>query len=129
MKEGQGLQKFQYQKNKGMEVLGVEYDSSKGDTTFNPSRSPVQSKEEVSPKLRGSSCWGGALGTGRPGWAPFSFCPPLPSSPSLFPLGKLKSELDMLVNKCPEEPLEGDMSSPNSTGTQVKGGALPWGPE
>ncbi|XP_035306806.1 zinc finger protein GLI1 isoform X4 [Cricetulus griseus] len=31
---------------------------------------------------------------------------------------KLKSELDMLVGKCPEEPLEGDMSSPNSTGTQ-----------
>ncbi|XP_035315102.1 zinc finger protein GLI1 isoform X6 [Cricetulus griseus] len=31
---------------------------------------------------------------------------------------QLKSELDMLVGKCPEEPLEGDMSSPNSTGTQ-----------
>ncbi|XP_029424660.1 zinc finger protein GLI1 isoform X3 [Nannospalax galili] len=31
---------------------------------------------------------------------------------------KLKSELDLLVGKCPEEPLEGDMSSPNSTGTQ-----------
>ncbi|KAB1269676.1 Zinc finger protein GLI1 [Camelus dromedarius] len=32
--------------------------------------------------------------------------------------GWLKSELDVLVSKCPEEPLEGDMSSPNSTGTQ-----------
>lgn len=43
-----------------------------------------------------------------------------PSSlPSPLPPGKLKSELDMLVGKCPEEPLEGDMSSPNSTGTQV----------
>ncbi|XP_033619626.1 zinc finger protein GLI1 isoform X6 [Fukomys damarensis] len=31
---------------------------------------------------------------------------------------KLKSELDLLVGKCQEEPLEGDMSSPNSTGTQ-----------
>ncbi|XP_031206051.1 zinc finger protein GLI1 isoform X1 [Mastomys coucha] len=31
---------------------------------------------------------------------------------------QLKSELDMMVGKCPEEPLEGDMSSPNSTGTQ-----------
>ncbi|XP_045146231.1 zinc finger protein GLI1 [Echinops telfairi] len=34
------------------------------------------------------------------------------------PACQLKSELDMLVGKCPEEPLEGDMSSPNSTGTQ-----------
>ncbi|XP_040610684.1 zinc finger protein GLI1 isoform X2 [Mesocricetus auratus] len=31
---------------------------------------------------------------------------------------QLKSELAMLVGQCPEEPLEGDMSSPNSTGTQ-----------
>lgn len=44
-----------------------------------------------------------------------------PSSlPSPLSLEKLKSELDMLVGKCPEEPLEGDMSSPNSTGTQVR---------
>lgn len=35
---------------------------------------------------------------------------------------KLKSELDMMIGKCPEEPLEGDMSSPNSTGTQVREG-------
>lgn len=28
----------------------------------------------------------------------------------------------MMVGKCPEEPLEGDMSSPNSTGTQVREG-------
>lgn len=35
----------------------------------------------------------------------------------------------MLVGKCPEEPLEGDMSSPNSTGTQVRGrvGLSLWG--
>lgn len=37
-------------------------------------------------------------------------------------MGKLKSELDMMVGKCPDEPLEGDMSSPNSTGTQVREG-------
>jgi hypothetical protein len=37
----------------------------------------------------------------------------------------------MLVGKCPEEPLEGDLSSPNSTGTQVRGGvgALLLGPK
>lgn len=48
-----------------------------------------------------------------------------PSSlPSPLPLEKLKSELAMLVGQCPEEPLEGDMSSPNSTGTQVRQGTL-----
>lgn len=47
-----------------------------------------------------------------------------PSIPSPLPLGKLKSELDIMVGKCPEEPLEGDMSSPNSTSTQVREG---WG--
>ncbi|XP_028742138.1 zinc finger protein GLI1 [Peromyscus leucopus] len=41
---------------------------------------------------------------------------PQPRGPR--PTCQLKSELDMLVGKCPEEPLEGDMSSPNSTGTQ-----------
>lgn len=70
------------------------------------------------------AAWVGALGAGRPSWDLSSFCPPLPSSPSLFPLGKLKSELDILVSKCPEESLEGDMSSPNSTGTQVRVGRL-----
>lgn len=44
------------------------------------------------------------------------------SIPSPLPLRKLKSELDMMIGKCPEEPLEGDMSSPNSTGTQVREG-------
>ncbi|XP_077613692.1 zinc finger protein GLI1 [Crocuta crocuta] len=64
------------------------------------------------------AAWVGACRAGKPGWVPSSFCPLLPSSPSPLPLGKLKSELDLLVSKCPEEPLEGDMSSPNSTGTQ-----------
>lgn len=45
-----------------------------------------------------------------------------PLIPSPLPLGKMKSELDMMVGKCPEEQLEGDMSSPNSTGTQVREG-------
>ncbi|XP_004647057.1 zinc finger protein GLI1 [Octodon degus] len=36
----------------------------------------------------------------------------------LLPTCQLKSELNLLVGKCQEEPLEGDMSSPNSTGTQ-----------
>lgn len=64
--------------------------------------------------------WGAcrAEGPGKP------FLLTTPSSlPSPLPPGKLKSELDMLVGKCPEEPLEGDMSSPNSTGTQVRGRA------
>lgn len=53
-----------------------------------------------------------------------------PSIPSPLPLGKLKSELDMMVGKCPEEPFEGDMSSPNSTGTQVREGkGVPREPE
>ncbi|KAK1340989.1 hypothetical protein QTO34_017389, partial [Cnephaeus nilssonii] len=43
---------------------------------------------------------------------------PHPQSRGPLPTCQLKSELDMLVSKCPEEPLEGDMSSPNSTGTQ-----------
>ncbi|KAG3291540.1 GLI family zinc finger 1, transcript variant X1 [Ictidomys tridecemlineatus] len=43
---------------------------------------------------------------------------PHPQSRGPLPTCQLKSELDMLVGKCPEEPLEGDMSSPNSTGTQ-----------
>uniref|UniRef100_A0A8C9P5H0 GLI family zinc finger 1 n=1 Tax=Spermophilus dauricus TaxID=99837 RepID=A0A8C9P5H0_SPEDA len=43
---------------------------------------------------------------------------PHPQSQGPLPTCQLKSELDMLVGKCPEEPLEGDMSSPNSTGTQ-----------
>ncbi|XP_055468021.1 zinc finger protein GLI1 [Psammomys obesus] len=34
------------------------------------------------------------------------------------PACQLKSESDMMVGKCPEESLEGNMSSPNSTGTQ-----------
>ena len=78
----------------------------------------MQSKEEV--KLRGCSCEGGTLRAGRLGWGPFSsshFCLHHPH----LPLGKLKSELGVLVNKCPEEPLEGDMSSPNSMSTQVMG--------
>ncbi|XP_036025660.1 zinc finger protein GLI1 isoform X2 [Onychomys torridus] len=41
-----------------------------------------------------------------------------PQSRGPRPTCQLKSELDMLVGKCPEEPLEGDVSSPNSTGTQ-----------
>ncbi|XP_055215247.1 zinc finger protein GLI1 isoform X2 [Gorilla gorilla gorilla] len=43
---------------------------------------------------------------------------PHPQSRGPFPTCQLKSELDMLVGKCLEEPLEGDMSSPNSTGIQ-----------
>ncbi|KAI2566560.1 GLI1 isoform 5, partial [Pan troglodytes] len=43
---------------------------------------------------------------------------PHPQSRGPFPTCQLKSELDMLVGKCREEPLEGDMSSPNSTGIQ-----------
>ncbi|XP_004692477.1 PREDICTED: zinc finger protein GLI1 [Condylura cristata] len=43
---------------------------------------------------------------------------PRPQSRGPLPTCQLKSELDVLVTKCPEEPLEGDMSSPNSAGTQ-----------
>lgn len=43
---------------------------------------------------------------------------PHPQSQGPLPTCQLKSELGVLVNKCPEEPLEGDMSSPNSTSTQ-----------
>lgn len=70
MKEGQGILKFQYQENKGIQVLeftlGIESDSSKGESAFSPSCSPVQSEEEVSIKFRGSSCLVGALGAGLP---------------------------------------------------------------
>lgn len=63
--------------------------------------------------------WWGLSGLG------FLFLQPASTfTPSLSPVVKLKSELDMLVSKCPEEPLEGDMSSPNSTGTQVRVGRL-----
>ena len=67
------------------------------------------------------AAWVGALRAGRPGWALSSSCSLLPSPSSPLPLEKLKSELDALLSKCPEEPLEGDMCSPNSTGTQVRG--------
>lgn len=70
----------------------------------------------------------GVCRAGRPGL--FSLLTIPPSIPSPLPLGKLKSELDMMVGKCPEDPLEGDMSSPNSTGTQVREGqGFPPGPE
>lgn len=59
----------------------------------------------------------GHLGQDSPFLQPAS----IPLTLTSRPWGQLKSELDMLVGKCPEEPLEGDMSSPNSTGTQVRG--------
>ncbi|XP_022427443.1 zinc finger protein GLI1 isoform X2 [Delphinapterus leucas] len=43
---------------------------------------------------------------------------PHPQSRGPLSTCQLKSELDALLSKRPEEPLEGDMCSPNSTGTQ-----------
>lgn len=76
--------------------------------------------------LRGESDSGvAAARVGHSGLGDLAGVPPPPSHFCLrhphLPLGKLKSELGVLVNKCPEEPLEGDMSSPNSMSTQVMG--------